>query len=678
MDQEFTVDLAVAQIFTHHIGTNPQRALQGTNFSDEYGIMFDDMWLCLLCEISSVRKRHIGLARLESSMYLIPSCQEARFLIIIISNPAEKGTRSGLEAGRYFATLMCSPDFRQRMIKANTVDLMRELLIEESMMLERAHKFEAEKELEMFDTIKGGPGFSLKELFYPPFAGIRADLARRIPHYLSDYSDGVLGFKTLQKLFAAVLCLYFACILPLIALGYLLSTSTKGRIGPKSLVFAQSVSSIIYGIFGGHAVVIVMISTPLVLYAKIIHSVASDLDLEFPALYSLTCMFASTLLILYSIFNLANIMNYFTKSIGETLDVFVAVTFAADVIMALIANFQAHYFSEACVKPDLKLEDTCRRDTSMLYVLIVCCTLVMGLLFNSFTMRPFFSASIREAISDYALPLAVLFSTVIGSFFFSAVFQEPFMYDSDEVILIIPDLKGVPAKAYVMALLLSIPLSLLIFTDHSTNAVAVNSPVYKLRKGSAYHLDLLVIGFLNLLLALFMLPLANGASPHSPLHLKAMADIDNRIEQGASVQRLIRVRETRLTGILMGCFIGMSLFLLPLPLNYIPKAVLEGMLIFLAIVSLNGNDFIERLTLLFKDQATFPANSTIRQLPLSILTKFSALQLVQLALITFLSYSPFVYTQMLFPIMIILLFPIRHMVIVKFFRKKQLAELDGD
>ncbi|XP_035828012.1 uncharacterized protein LOC101857435, partial [Aplysia californica] len=235
MDQEFTVDLAVAQIFTHHIGTNPQRALQGTNFSDEYGIMFDDMWLCLLCEISSVRKRHIGLARLESSMYLIPSCQEARFLIIIISNPAEKGTRSGLEAGRYFATLMCSPDFRQRMIKANTVDLMRELLIEESMMLERAHKFEAEKELEMFDTIKGGPGFSLKELFYPPFAGIRADLARRIPHYLSDYSDGVLGFKTLQKLFAAVLCLYFACILPLIALGYLLSTSTKGRIDTHPL-----------------------------------------------------------------------------------------------------------------------------------------------------------------------------------------------------------------------------------------------------------------------------------------------------------------------------------------------------------------------------------------------------------------------------------------------------------
>lgn len=61
--------------------------------------------------------------------------------------------------------------------------------------------------------------------------GIREDLARRLPHYVSDYKDGLTGVKTPQKVLSTTLFLYFACILPAIAFGVLNDHNTHGKIG---------------------------------------------------------------------------------------------------------------------------------------------------------------------------------------------------------------------------------------------------------------------------------------------------------------------------------------------------------------------------------------------------------------------------------------------------------------
>lgn len=54
----------------------------------------------------------------------------------------------------------------------------------------------------------------------------------------------------------------------------------------------------------------------------------------------------------------------------------------------------------------------------------------------------------------------------------------------------------------------------------------------RLKKGTAYHLDLLVIGILNGVLSLFGLPWVHAALPHSPLHVRALADVEERVDQG--------------------------------------------------------------------------------------------------------------------------------------------------
>jgi sodium borate transporter 11 len=64
------------------------------------------------------------------------------------------------------------------------------------------------------------------------------------------------------------------------------------------------------------------------------------------------------------------------------------------------------------------------------------------------------------------------------------------------------------------------------------------------------------------------------------------------------------VRETRLTGIISHVLIGLSLLLLPYPMSYIPRPVLDGLFLYIAITALFGNQMFDRIMLLFTEQVS--------------------------------------------------------------------------
>lgn len=53
-----------------------------------------------------------------------------------------------------------------------------------------------------------------------------------------------------------------------------------------------------------------------------------------------------------------------------------------------------------------------------------------------------------------------------------------------------------------------------------------------MKKGCAYHLDLFVVGILNGFLSLYSFPWMHGVLPHSPLHVRSLADVEERVDQG--------------------------------------------------------------------------------------------------------------------------------------------------
>ena len=145
---------------------------------------------------------------------------------------------------------------------------------------------------------------------------------------------------------------------------------------------------------------------------------------------------------------------------------------------------------------------------------------------------------------------------------------------------------------------------------------------------------------------------------------------------------IVRVRETRVTQIISHVLIGLSIFLVPYPLAYIPTAVLDGLFLYMAITSLSGNQMFERITLLFMEQvlvtdlvrrrvsphslvllsssqAAYPPNHYIRRCPQRKIHLFTLCQLTQLGIMCFFGFSPWAYVKMVFPVIILLLLPVR-------------------
>ncbi|KAG9461567.1 hypothetical protein GDO78_016397 [Eleutherodactylus coqui] len=75
------------------------------------------------------------------------------------------------------------------------------------------------------------PSLQLQE-FLNVGKGIFDDIARRLPVYPLDFTDGIIGNnKAIGKYITTMIFLYFACLLPSIAFGSLNDESTRGVIG---------------------------------------------------------------------------------------------------------------------------------------------------------------------------------------------------------------------------------------------------------------------------------------------------------------------------------------------------------------------------------------------------------------------------------------------------------------
>ena len=55
---------------------------------------------------------------------------------------------------------------------------------------------------------------------------------------------------------------------------------------------------------------------------------------------------------------------------------------------------------------------------------------------------------------------------------------------------------------------------------------------FRMKKGTAYHWDLVVVGLINAALSVVAFPWVHAALPHSPLHVRALADVEERVDQG--------------------------------------------------------------------------------------------------------------------------------------------------
>ncbi|KAB2001525.1 hypothetical protein ES319_D11G000600v1 [Gossypium barbadense] len=153
-------------------------------------------------------------------------------------------------------------------------------------------------------------------------------------------------------------------------------------------------------------------------------------------------------------------------------------------------------------------------------------------------------------------------------------------------------------------------------------------------------------------------------------------DVDKEIDELLPVE----VKEQRLSNLLQALMVGGRVAAMPL-LKKIPTAVLWGYFAFMAFESLPGNQFWERILLLFtapsrryklleEYHATF-----VETVPFKTIATFTLFQTIYLLVCFGITWIPL--AGVLFPLLIMLLVPVRQYLLPMFFKAVHLQDLDA-
>uniref|UniRef100_A0A4W6BWW2 Solute carrier family 4 member 11 n=1 Tax=Lates calcarifer TaxID=8187 RepID=A0A4W6BWW2_LATCA len=634
------------------------------------GVQYQQSWLCILCNVKHLQRRHVCISRLERPQNWGENCCEVRYVILILAPLKMKSTKTAMELGRTFATLFSDISFRQKLLETKTQEEFKEALVFQRHQLTATNQQPTALGKEETDPRSHKP-LKCKD-FFKAGRGIYEDLCRRLPFYPSDFTDGIVGSnKTLLKYMTTAIFLYIAILLPAIAFGSLNDESTRGEIDVRKTIIGQSIGGVIYSLFAGSPLVIPLTTAPLAIFISVIRGICDDYNLDFPAFYACIGLWNCLFLILGGIFNVSLLMKLFKRSTEEVIALFISIAFVVDAVKGTVKSKFLTHMADVCLLCSYTLNALpesfiqCTRERPVLCLLLMLGTLWMGYTLYQFKRSPFLHAKVREVLSDCALPISVLMFSFIGSYLFSDIEldlfpQNPREHIHDRPIFNVAPFERLSAMNVVSAMGLGFLLALLIFIDQNIVVSLTNAPENRLLKGTAYHWDLMLSGLINILMSVLGLPWMHAAFPHSTLHVRQLAFVEQRVEGGHLYETIVQVKETRLTSLAANIFIGVSVLLLPVPLQWIPKPVLYGLFLYIALTSIDGNQMCDRMALLLKEQTSYPPTHYIRKVPQRKIHYFTFLQMMQLLVLCTFGMYPIPYMKMIFPLLMILLIPIRY------------------
>lgn len=586
----------------------------------------------------------IAFVRLKRPVNLgAPDGRPTRFLFFLLGPPGAAETHLDLLA--HIARLMADQEFRFDAQQArNDQDL-----------LDALQRATARTTPSVRPKLAPDDGLVRTGRF---MGGIVDDIRRRLPHYSSDFRDGLSA-----KCVGSTIFLYFACLAPAITFGGVMAVQTGGHIGAVEMLVATAICGAIYALVAGQPLIILGGIGPVLIFTAVLYRSCVDLSLPFLPVYAWVGIWSALMLLILAVTDASYLMRYFTRFTDETFAALVSLIFIYEAVRALVAIFR-------------DLEVNTQHDTALLTLLLALGTFYIAMTLSGMRRSRYLLPKLREFLADFGLTIALAAMTLVAVLLREVdlnVLDAPETIDTTSGRPWLVNLFDLPAWVYVATLIPAALITVLMFLDQNITVRLINSPDHKLRKGAAYHLDLAVIGVLMGACSIFGLPWLVAATVRSLNHVRSLATSEEVTSAGGTHDRILHVRETRVTGLAIHILIGLSLLLLPL-LKTIPMAVLYGIFLFMGVVSMSGNQFFERLRLWAMETASYPSTHYIRRVPTWVIHKFTLIQLVCLIVLWVVKASAW---AIVFPLFIALTVPVR-LLLNRFFDPRHLEALDAE
>lgn len=486
--------------------------------------------------------------------------------------------------------------------------------------------------------------------------GVINDVKRRFPHYAADIKDGLH-----PKTIASVMFLFFACLAPAVTFGGVMSIQTGGAIGAVEMIAASAVCGIIYAVVSGQPLIILGGTGPVLIFTALLYQNCADLQIPFLPTYAWVGFWTSLLVVIMSVTDSSCLMKYFTRFTDEIFAALISLLFIYEAVRALTLIFN---------NPDNE------RDTALLSILLALGTFYVAGQLQRIRKSRYLLPWMREFISDFGPTIALAAMTIVAFQFPNVILDvlpAPDSFGTTTGRSWLVDPFEAPMWVRFAAIGPAIFSALLVFLEQNITARIVNSPDHKLQRGETYHLDLGIVGILIGACSLFGLPWLRAATVRSLNHVRSLATSEEAVSSdGVRHDRIIHVRENRISALAIHIMLGLSLCLLAV-LKMVPMAVLYGLFLFMGVVSMKGNQLFERLSLWAMDSDLYPPTHYIRRVPNRRIHIFTAIQLLCLVILWVTKASAI---GILFPLFIALLVPVRFL-LNRFFDQQHLLALDA-
>jgi mannitol/fructose-specific phosphotransferase system IIA component (Ntr-type) len=486
--------------------------------------------------------------------------------------------------------------------------------------------------------------------------GVINDIRRRFPHYMDDIKDGLH-----PKTIASVMFLFFACLAPAVTFGGVMSIQTGGAIGAVEMIAASAVCGIVYAVVSGQPLIILGGTGPVLIFTALLYQNCTDLQIPFLPTYAWVGFWTALLVVIMSVSDSSCLMRYFTRFTDEIFAALISVIFIYEAVRALGSIFN---------------NSDNGRDTALLTILLALGTFYVANQLQRIRKSRYLLPWMREFISDFGPTIALAAMTIVAFQFPEVILEAlpaPDAFGTTTGRSWFVDPFEAPMWVRFAAIGPAIFSALLVFLEQNITARIVNSPDHKLQRGETYHLDLGIVGILIGVCSLFGLPWLRAATVRSLNHVRSLATSEEAVSSdGERHDRIIHVRENRISALAIHIMLGLSLSLLAV-LKMVPMAVLYGLFLFMGVVSMKGNQLFERLSLWAMDSDLYPPAHYIRRVPNWKIHAFTAIQLLCLVILWVTKASAI---GILFPLFIALLVPVRFL-LNRFFDQQHLLALDA-
>mmetsp|Transcript_51933 Transcript_51933/g.111027 ORF Transcript_51933/g.111027 Transcript_51933/m.111027 type:complete len:544 (-) Transcript_51933:84-1715(-) len=469
--------------------------------------------------------------------------------------------------------------------------------------------------------------------------GIRNDIKRRLPWYVSDWTDGLRGGV---KTFTAALYMFFGCLAPGIAFGAYFDQFSGGESGVVEYLITQGVSGVIFAVISGQPLVILRPTGPITVFISQLYKITSPMDVPYLAVQAWTGIFVGTYMIIIAVTDSCAAIRQCSRFTQDLFGFFVSCIFVSLGIGNIVEKFT----------------DKRNEYDAPVQLIITVATLYIAWELAGFNKARFFNSKVRDTVADFAVALAVITFTVIANFV--TVPLEPLPVPSKFG----PTNEGRPwvvdlgcAKCAGIGAVAAIPLVLLFFIDQNVTMLLTHHVDHGLKKGAAFHYNFLLLGIFNIVFPIFGCPYVTGSLPHSPQFVNALARKEVVRENGHEKSRIVEVYENRLAPFAVNLLILIALPLID-KLKYIPTAVIcDALFLYMGLSGLPGNQLFERIKLVFTEESLYPPlHFSKAEVPRMQMHLFTLVQLCTVGVLFGVSRSPI---AVAFPVFLVASIPIR-------------------